>query len=236
MSERTNILNFNNVALALDSEGGVGLCNLNLSLAAGELAVVWLAQDQARIPLADAAEGLVVPVQGTVTFLGQDWQTMAADHAAAQRGKIGRVFAGESWLSDLGVDREITLAQRHHTRRAARDIEAEAIQLGRVFGLLGLPRGRPAGVRPTDLQKAAWVRAFLGTPVLILLEHPTRGLPEDAFAPLVKTVHNARQRGGAVLWTTDELPVWNLPELLPAARYRLLGSPAQVVAEENGAD
>jgi phospholipid/cholesterol/gamma-HCH transport system ATP-binding protein len=235
MSEPTDILEFHDVTIAADGEAEPSLCNFSACVAAGDLAVVLLLPEQVRIPLADAAEGLVAPVRGMVTFLGEDWQTMAVDRAAAQRGKIGRLFEGESWLGDLDVDQDITLAQRHHTRRAVKEIEAEASQLCQVFGLAGLPRGRPAGVRWQDLQRAACVRACLGTPVLILLGNPTRDLHADVFAPLIKALHDARQRGAAVLWTTAELRVWNHPELCATTRYRMLGPPAHMMAEEKGA-
>jgi len=233
-NESTEILRFHNVTIAADRTYESGLCNLSLSLVAGDLAVVLLEKEQVRIPLADAAEGLVTPVQGTVAFLGEDWQTMAANRVAAQRGKIGRVFEGESWLSNLHVDQNITLAQRHHTRRPVQEIEQEATRLCRVFGLPGLPRGRPSNVRWQDLQKAACVRAFLGVPTLILLENPTVGIYADVIAPLIDTVREARQRGAAVLWTTKELQVWSNPELLATSRWRMLGSPLCVIqkAEE----
>jgi phospholipid/cholesterol/gamma-HCH transport system ATP-binding protein len=231
MNGPTDILRFHDVTITADREYESGLCNLSLSFVAGDLAVVLWEKEQVRIPLADAAEGLVSPVQGTVTFLGEDWQTMAADRAAAQRGKIGRVFEGESWLSGLNVDQNITLAQRHHTRRPVKEIEEEATHLCRVFGLLGLPRGRPSNARWQDLQKAACVRAFRGTPILILLENPTVGIYADVIAPLINTVREARQRGAAVLWTTNELQVWNNPELLATSRWRMLGSPMGVIEE-----
>jgi len=230
-NESTDILRFHDVTIAADHEHESGLCHLSLSLVAGDLAVVLLEKEQVRIPLADAAEGLVTPVQGTVTFLGEDWQTMAADRVAVQRGKIGRVFEGESWLSGLNVDQNITLAQRHHTRRPVQEIEQEATELCRVFGLPGLPRGRPSNARGQDLQKAACVRAFLGMPILILLENPTVGIYADVIAPLMNTVREVRQRGAAVLWTTNELQVWNHPELRATARWRVLGSPRCVIEE-----
>jgi len=96
MNEPTDILRFHDVTIAADRERESGISSLNLSLAPGDLTVVLWEKEEARIPLADAAEGLVAPVRGTVTFLGEDWQTMAADRVAAQRGKIGRVFEGES--------------------------------------------------------------------------------------------------------------------------------------------
>jgi phospholipid/cholesterol/gamma-HCH transport system ATP-binding protein len=229
MHAPADILKFHDVTIVPDSESGLGLSKLNSTLAAGDLALVLLAPEQARIPLADAAEGLVKPEQGTGTFLGEDWQTMTVDRVMRQRGRIGRVFEGESWLSDLYVDKNITLAQRHHTRRDKKEIEAEAIELCHVFGLPELPRGWPSSLQGQDLQKAACVRAFLGAPVLLLLENPTRGVYADLIAPLMKTVNDARRRGAAVLWTTNEPGVWNQPELRATVRYRMRGSPMQVM-------
>jgi hypothetical protein len=103
-NESTDILRFHDVTIAADREYKLGMCNLNSSLAAGALVVVLLEKEQLHNPLADAAEGLVSPVQGTVTFLGEDWQTMALDRAAAQRGRIGRVFEGDSWRSGITRD------------------------------------------------------------------------------------------------------------------------------------
>jgi len=231
MNESTDILRFHDVTIAPDSDRESGISSLNLSLSPGDLTVVLWEKEQVRIPLADAAEGLVSPLRGTVSFLGEDWQKMAANRVAAQRGKIGRVFEGESWLSDLDVDQNITLAQRHHTRRAVKEIEVEATHLCRVFGLPGLPRGRPSNVRWQDLQKAACVRAFLGALILILLENPTVGIYTDVIAPLINTVREACERGAAVLWTTNELQVWNNPELSATARWRVLGSPTCVMEE-----
>ena len=231
MNEPTDILRFHDVMIAADREHESGIFSLNLSLKPGDLTMVSWENEEVRIPLEDAAEGLVAPVRGMVTFLGEDWQTMTADSAATHRGKIGRVFAGESWLSDLDVDQNITLEQRHHTRRPVKEIKLEAIQLCRVFGLTGLPGGWPSNARWQELQKAACVRAFLGAPILILLENPTVGIYTDVIAPLINTVREVRERGAAVLWTTNELRVWNNPELCATERWRMLGSPIRMIEE-----
>lgn len=231
MNEPAPILKLHNVSIPADSASGPGLGPLNVSLAAGELVVVFLEKEAARSLLADAAEGMVAPAQGMVEFLGEDWQTMTPDRMAQQRGRIGRVFEGECWLSDLDVDQDITLAERHHTRRKRKNIEVEAVQLCQDFGLPGLPRGRSSDIRWQDLQKAACVRAFLGAPVLIFLENPASGLAADVIAPLLQTVHAARQRGAAVLWLTDQLEVWNHPELRPTSRCRMAGAQMQATDE-----
>ena len=75
------------------------------------------------------------------------------------------------------------------------------------------------------------MRAFLGAPLLILLEDPTAGIYADVIAPLIDTVREARQRGAAVLWTTKKLQVWSNPALRATARWRMLGSPRCVLEE-----
>jgi phospholipid/cholesterol/gamma-HCH transport system ATP-binding protein len=128
------------------------------------------------------------------------------------------------------VAQNITAGRPRNTRRAVEEIEEEAIELRRDFGLPELPRGRPANLRWQDLLMAACVRAFVGAPDLILLENPTSGHAEG-MVPLLKAVHAARQRGAAILWMTDDLRVWNHPELRATARCRMNGLQVQVVDE-----
>jgi alpha-D-ribose 1-methylphosphonate 5-triphosphate synthase subunit PhnL len=66
---------------------------------------------------------------------------------------------------------------------------------------------------------------------LILLENPTAEIYADVIAPLIDTVREARQRGAAVLWTTNELQVWSNPALRATARWRMIGAPMCVIEE-----
>ena len=161
MNSSPPILKFSDVSVESSPHYETELWNISFALNPGDLLLVRIERENERLPLADASEGLVQPKPGSVMFLGEDWQSMSADHAAAQRGKIGRLFEGEGWVSDLEVDQNIVLSQRHHTRRSEEEILGEALQFARVFGLPGLPRGRPGSVRRPDLRKAACIRAFL---------------------------------------------------------------------------
>lgn len=157
-------------------------------------------------------------------FLGHDWDGLSADDSAAQRGKIGRLFDDEGWISDLDVDQNITLAQRHHTGRNEDEIVEEALRFARMFGLPGLPRGRPGSMRRWDLRKAACIRAFLGQPSFIIVEQPVRGVYADLMAPLLNAVHSARKRGAAVLWTVTDPQIWNHPGIHATTRAKMFGS------------
>src|SRR4051794_8399909 len=113
MKTSVSIVKFGNVSVPSNSQFETGLWNISFELNAGELLLVRIERENERLPLADATEGLVPPVQGIVRFLGEDWQALSADRAAALRGKIGRLFEDEGWISELDVDENIFLAERH---------------------------------------------------------------------------------------------------------------------------
>jgi ABC-type lipoprotein export system ATPase subunit len=203
MSEEV-ILTFEAVTLEAQPPYETGLAGITFSLRRGDLLAIRVEEGLGRLPFADVAQGLVEPESGRVTFLGEDWRAMPPNRAAECRGKIGRVFETHAWISNLDVDENITLAQRHHTGRPDSEIAAEAGALAAQFGLSELPRGRPAVVRRADLRRAEWTRALLGEPQLIILENPTRDVSADALPGLVGAVKAARARGAAVIWMTDD--------------------------------
>jgi phospholipid/cholesterol/gamma-HCH transport system ATP-binding protein len=201
-----------------------GLYDVSLTLAAGDLALVRLEADGARSPLADAASGVIDLESGAARFAGEDWSRMSLNHSARCRGRIGRTFEGHAWVSNLDVDENVLLAARHHTGRADADLAEEAASLARQFGLPGLPRGRPNQTRRQDLQRAALVRAFLGSPTLLILERPEHGVYPQVMASLTNAVRAACRRGAAVLWLTNHADVWQDPGVRPTARYAASGS------------
>ncbi|HTL16602.1 MAG TPA: hypothetical protein VL793_05160 [Patescibacteria group bacterium] len=224
MNASPAILKFANVTVSASQDYETDLWNISLELNSGELLLVRIERENERLPLADAAEGLVRAAQGSVLFGGQDWQDMSADDAAAQRGKIGRLFEDEGWINDADVDENIMLSQRHHTQRSDGEILEEALKFARMFGLPGLPRGRPGKMRRWDLRKAACIRAFLGKPKLIILEQPVRGVYADFLAPIVNAVRSARTHGAAVLWTVTDPQIWNHPGIQATTRAKMFGS------------
>ena len=229
MNASLTILKFGSVTFPSSSDYETGLWDISFALTPGDLLLVRIERENERLPLADATEGLVAPAQGTVSFLGDNWQSLSADRAATQRGKIGRLFDDEGWISDIDVDENIILAQRHHTQRTEDDIIDEALKLSRVFGLPGLPRGRPGRMRRWDLRKAACIRAFLGQPTLIIIEQPVRGVYADFMAPLLSAVQLARTRGAAILWTVTDPQIWDNPAVRATTRARMLGSELHAV-------
>ncbi len=225
MSDETPpILRFSNVTVEADEHYDSAIWDVSFSVSPGQLVLVRLDATHAVLPLADAAQGLVEPGEGIVEFCGENWSAMQAPRVAEVRGKIGRIFQNRAWISNLDIEENLFLSQEYHTRRRESEIAREAAGLARLFGLPGIPRGRPAQIRPPDLQRAACVRAFLGQPQLLILETPTTAAPPDLKAALINACRDARARGAGILWTTSELSVWNDPGVRPTLKCVMTGS------------
>jgi len=170
---------------------------------------------------ADAMVGLQAPARGRVCFLDNDWAALDAEMAHGLRARIGRVFARGNWLEALSLSENILLPLMHHTDRPEDELRAEAAALARSLGMPGLPLGLPRGASRADLERAACVRAFLGNPLLIVLEEPIGDGGSRSRVPLVNLIRVHRDRGAAIVWLTAQP---RAGQALPATRrYRLAG-------------
>lgn len=231
--KHTPVLAFKGVSTDPDRIFDSPLWDVTFTLSQGELLLIRLERGRFKLPLADLAAGVLEPGQGTVQFLGESWLRMLPDYSSTQRGKIGRVFEDHGWISNLDIGENIILAQRHHSNRSDSDIEEEATQLARMFGLPGLPHRALAGMHREDLGRSAFIRAFLGNSALIILERPTRNLFPGIMPPLMNAIRAARDRGSAVIWTTSEERVWSERGIHATLKCTMFGSRMNVIKEDD---
>ena len=223
MSGTENILEFKQADLAGADSGHAGLRGLSLSLSPGRMALIRVEAGNEQLPIADAAEGLAAPLAGTVLWRGRPWAAMPPMEELAARAAIGRVHEKNSWISNLNVSENVTLSQRHHTLRPESEIMAEADRLAACFGLKEVPRQRPAFLGKRELKQAEWVRALIGQPLLLLLERPEAGVPEENLSRLAEAVGATLRRGAAAIWLTDRDSTWNNPAWSGQIRYGMQG-------------
>ena len=232
MDDETPILELCDVTVQAGRAYDNGLWGARLRLMPRELILIRLERGQLHLPVRDVALGLIDPTAGEARLNGNAWHETDEAEADQLRGNSGCLAFDDTWVSNLDVDENITLAQRHHTLRPLEQIEDEASQLARFFGLPGLPRGRPWQVRRSDLRRAACVRAFLGRPHLLILETPAVAGFSDVYASLINLCTAARGRGAGVLWLSDDSRLWNDRGLRPARRYVMSG--AQLLQADSG--
>lgn len=201
-----------------------GLDGVSLTLKRGELVLVLLEQGLWDHPLPDVISGLLPVAAGEVSVFGISWPEVGPDRQAQARSRIGRVFERRGWMSNLDVDENITLAQRHHSSRPVEDIVNEAKQLARIINLSELPAARPAVVGREELRRSEWVRAALGSPWLLLLERPGQDLSNGWQTSCSALVTHLRATGTAVLWFCEDEQEWNDKSLNPSLKLRAEGN------------
>ena len=216
------VIRFKNTALTTDPLGRSVSDELDLEVFGGDLCLIRLERSEQTSTFADACAGIIKPLRGAVHFLGQNWQKLRPSLANALRGRIGHVFTTANWVNHLSLMDNILLPQLYHTHRPAGRIRDEAGELAEQFGLPGLPLGLPGDFTATDLQRAACVRAFLGQPLLLLLQEPAIGITSEILPPLIQAIRGARDRGAAVIWLTRKSAIWNYASIPTTRRYRLL--------------
>lgn len=199
----------------------IAMTPLTLTVAAGALILIEVADWQHATVLSDLATGLLPAATGHVAFLGRDWSLLPPVHADALRGRIGHVFRRGNWIDGLPILDNILLPHGYHTRRTVNELTAEAVELAGWLGLPGVPMGFPSDLDAGDLGRAVCIRAFLGRPALVILEEPTQGLTLDVLAPLINVIRRARDRDAAVLWFTDDRAIWTDASVPATARFRL---------------
>jgi phospholipid/cholesterol/gamma-HCH transport system ATP-binding protein len=153
--------------------------------------------------IVDALLGLTETPGDGVRFLGRSWRELAPSDMFELRRGIGRVQARGNWMEARSVMENLLLPARHHTILPEEDLRDQASRLARQFGLPGVPLLQPGDCTPDDLERAACVRAFLGRPTLVVLEHPMAFEDSDLLVPLMNAIQQVRRRGGSVLWFTE---------------------------------
>lgn len=231
MEEKKVILSFSRVTVTERGGAASELSDVTFDLHAGDLMLVRVDEEVPSPPLADTAQGIAEPERGTVTFLDRDWSGLGPDAAAALRARTGRVFESGGWLSNLDLDENVVLAESHHTSRPLREIHEEAAKLAVEFGITDLAGTRCHQVSLQDLQRAGWVRAFLGDPLLLILERPERDVNPGLTGPLLESVGAALARGAAVVWLTSSSRIWEEVVFDNSLRFAMSGPELVPVAE-----
>ncbi len=150
----------------------------------------------------DWLTGIGPPPAGEVFWKGAEWRRRGPDEAAAERGRIGCVFAQGGLVANLDMDENVWLPAKMHRREApGESIEQWAI----FFGCWPLPPLRAPAVAERLRRRILWTRAFAGRPEALVLERPLLDAAPEDRERFLEGVRRIRENGCAVVWLDRQL-------------------------------
>lgn len=158
---------------------------------AGELAAVVAPTRACALEFVDLTLGLMPSQRGAVELFGQELSDLDERSLLALRSRIGFAARTEGLVNHLSLRENIMLATEYHRGRDAEAVDARVREL---LGWCGWPEEaarraflkRPESASPFEKAAAAWLRAVLSEPELLVCEDVFAGLKEDQRRHLIE--------------------------------------------------
>ena len=154
----------------------VGINQLDLEIASGELVVLKGDSGSGKSTLLSLLAGLDHPTRGELRVAGHDLSTASpAELTHFRRDVVGMVFQSFNLMPTLNVLENVCLpgflAGKHH-----RKIKTRAMELLDWLGLNARFAHYPSQLSGGELQRTAIARALINDPDIILADEPTGNL------------------------------------------------------------
>lgn len=188
----TNAIELSGVVVVL--QGQECASDVTLAVEEGECLVLMGPSRSGKSLILELCAGLVIPQQGTVRVLGQDWSGLEAEAEIDLRLRIGTVLQQPGLLGNMTLYDNVALPLRYHgVCLGAREIDRLVMSRLRSIGLEALGDRFPAQLSPGEARCAAIARALVLEPELLLLDDPVGGLDTDMVERLGQHLATTRQ-------------------------------------------
>jgi energy-coupling factor transport system ATP-binding protein len=199
------------------------LYNLSMSARPGEVLALMGRNGSGKTTLLKLIVGLLRPQRGALTVLGHDVTRMPVEDVAALVGYVPQDPRALLFHDTLAEELAFTLKQRAEQPAHAESLIAATLER---FGLAHLAQTYPRILSGGEAQRAALATIFVGSPPVLLLDEPTRGLDYAAKAALGQLLRSLANEQRTIILATHDV------ELVAAyADQVLLMGEGELVAE-----
>ncbi len=149
--------------------------DVNWSVAAGEFWVIGGQEHSGKSDLLMLAAGLMPPVAGSYKLFGNDTRNFG-ESELAERLRVGFVFQDGQLFNQLTIAGNIALPLCYQKNLAPEAAAPEVNELLELMELSPLADVTPSNIAANWRQRAAFARALILKPEVLLLDNPLAGL------------------------------------------------------------
>jgi putative ABC transport system ATP-binding protein len=181
------------------------LFDINLSINAKEIVILTGPSGSGKTTLLTLIGGLRSVQEGSLQFLGQEFNSVNSDRLTQMRRKIGYIFQGHNLLECLTARQNVQIPFELDKTISSYDAQMkaeamlQAVQLGDRFD--AYPQQLSGGQK----QRVAIARALVTHPRLILADEPTASLDSKTGREAIELMQRlAREQGSTILMVTHD--------------------------------
>ncbi len=183
----------------LGSTEVIGVENVNLSIAPGELVVLKGNSGSGKSTLLALLGGLDQPTRGTLRVAGQDLQK-ASPHELNEyrRSVVGMIFQTFNLLPTLTVMENVCLPA-FLAGRPSEEFKKQALEWLEWLNLSSRLSHYPSQLSGGEMQRTAIVRALINEPAIILADEPTGNLDSRNGQAVIELLAELNRRFGRTI-------------------------------------
>jgi branched-chain amino acid transport system ATP-binding protein len=181
-----------------------------------------------KTTLLNTISGLLRPASGSVEFLGQRIERLAA-HKIMQLG-ICQIPEGRKLFSDMTVGENLEMGA--YSSEAWKQRKETLKQVYQIFPVLKERRGQSASkLSGGERQMVAIGRGLMSNPRLCMFDEPSYGLAPKLFSEVIEVIKHLREQGITVFLVEQ-----NVRQTLKTADRAYVLENGQIVLEGKGED
>ena len=233
MLDTPDLLQIRDLRFAWPGAPGDVLAMPALNLVAGQSYFLHGPSGCGKSTLLGLMAGVLMPRQGRVELLGQDWSKLPPAQRDRRRAEhVGVIFQQFNLLPYLSCLDNVLLPCELSAARAARCAPVALDEARRLLQRMELPQAlwqrRADALSIGQQQRVAAARALIGRPGLVIADEPTSALDEplrDTFMALL--MGECRQGGSTLVFVShDERLASHFDERLSLQALQALPEPA----------
>jgi phospholipid/cholesterol/gamma-HCH transport system ATP-binding protein len=151
--------------------------------------------------------GLIRPDRGRVLIDGEDLGRVTGKELERMRGRLGFLFQGGALFDSETVFENVAFPLRERTKLGEPEIRKRVMDLLEKVDLIGAENKYPAQLSGGMVKRAAFARALVTNPEIMLFDEPTTGLDPIIACAILNLIESLHSHFGFTgILVTHEIP------------------------------